>query len=61
MTGSVPAGTGITLPTRSEMGLARPGYRFIGWRVKDGGETLEPGALFILNTGTVFEAVWEKL
>ena len=51
----------ITLATRSELGLARPGYSFVGWRVRGTEEILEPGSAYTLTGPVVFEAVWTQI
>ena len=57
----VEEGTEFTLATRSELGLARPGYTFVGWRVKGTTEILAPGSQHTLDKYTEFEAVWNKI
>ena len=49
------------MATRSELGLARPGHTFVGWRVAGTDTVLEPGSEYTIKGYTVFEAVWEKL
>mgnify|MGYP002737441425 CR=1 FL=1 len=54
-------GSTIVLPTRSELGLARPGYTFVGWRIQGTDEIVAPDTSYTLTNGIVFEAVWQAL
>lgn len=54
-------GTVITLATRSDLGMAKPGHKFLGWSANGSDEILEPGSQYTLEEYTQFTAVWKKL